>query len=166
MDPLQPCNGPSARHSTGHCALLRHQLSFRDALGLLLDGFNCGAELSFPGRSTAIPYGSCRSRSEAVCIPPGCSASSFPMRVEVGRVCLAPALINHLALPGRSQHLLEEPFSLFIQTTLWIKQSQLNVKPNLSLDADNHFNNISPFVPKHQGNKAFLLSGSVRLQLV
>lgn len=76
------------------------------------------------------------------------------------------SLINHLAFPGCSQHLLEEPFSLFIQTTLWIKQSQLNVKPNLSLDADNHFNNISPFVPKHQGNKAFLLSGSVRLQLV
>lgn len=76
------------------------------------------------------------------------------------------SLINHLAFPGCSQHLLEEPFSLFIQTSLWIKQSQLNVKPNLSLDADNHFNNISPFVPKHQGNKAFLLSGSVRLQLV
>lgn len=66
----------------------------------------------------------------------------------------------------RLQRLLEGPVSLFIQTTLWIKQSQLNVKPNLSLDADNHFNNISPFVPKHQGNKAFLLSGSVRLQLV
>ncbi|KAL6031151.1 hypothetical protein STEG23_018070, partial [Scotinomys teguina] len=49
------------------------------------------------------------------------------------------------------------------RTTLWIKQSQLNVKANLSLDADNHFNNISPFVPKHQGNKAFLLSASVDL---
>lgn len=86
--------------------------------------------------------------------------------VEVGRSTLPFSLINHLAFPGCSQHLLEEPFSLFIQTTLWIKQSQLNVKANLSLDADNHFNNISPFVPKHQGNKAFLLSGTVRLQLV
>lgn len=86
--------------------------------------------------------------------------------VEVGRSTLPFSLINHLAFPGCSQLLLEEPFSLFIQTTLWIKQSQLNVKANLSLDADNHFNNISPFVPKHQGNKAFLLSGTVRLQLV
>jgi hypothetical protein len=86
--------------------------------------------------------------------------------VEVGRSTLPFSLINHLAFPGCSLHLLEKPFSLFIQTTLWIKQSQLNVKANLSLDADNHFNNISPFVPKHQGNKAFLLSGTVSLQLV
>lgn len=82
-----------------------------------------------------------------------------------GPPSLSVSLIIWLSLAAL-QHLLEEPFSLFIQTTLWIKQSQLNVKPNLSLDADNHFNNISPFVPKHQGNKALLLSGSVRLQLV